>query len=119
MQVVEIKKKEANKVPQERRDELMKKARKEHEKMIRGQFEFIDAQGGWLDFVYRWFPGDPIQIIKLVHGEIVELPMGIAKHLNNTKKKVRTLGKELPEGRGVPSTFEVTSRVRFTPVEVL
>jgi hypothetical protein len=60
-----------------------------------------------------------------MHGEICELPMGIVKHLNNTKKKVRKFGLgiaerggEIPE-RGLPSTFEVQSRIRFTPMDVL
>lgn len=99
--------------------------RKEHDKPVKGMFEFLDAQGGWLDFNYRIFPDEPILTIRLVHGEICELPMGIVKHLNNTKKKVRKFGLgdaqrggELPT-RGLPSTFDVVSRVRFTPTEVL
>lgn len=120
MQIKELHKKQANRLSQEKFDELVKKARKEHDKPVRGMFEFLDAQGGWLEFSYRFFKGDPIITMKLVHGEICDLPMGIVKHLNNTKKKIRTLGKEInPNARGVPMTFEVQSRVRFTPVEVL
>ena len=62
---------------------------------------------------------------KFVHNEVCEIPMGLVKHLNNTIKKVRTFGTntgsergfELPD-RGLPSTYETNSRVRFTNVDL-
>lgn len=125
MEVKEIHKKQKRTISAEKSDEMINNLRKEHEKPVRGMFEFLDAQGGWLDFSYRYFPGEPLQVIRLVHGEITTLPMGIVKHLNNTRKKIRKFGLgnaerggELPV-RGLPSTYEVQSRVRFTPVDVL
>lgn len=109
-------------------DELLKKTRREHEKLVKGMFEFLDAQGGWIDFSYRFFKGEPLSTIRLIHGEICELPMGLVKHLNNTKKKIRKFGLDVGavrgselslEGRGLPSTYEVQSRLRFTPMDVL
>lgn len=112
-------------------EEKIKKLRKEHEKLVKGIFEFTDAQGGWLDFSYRFFPGEPILTIRLTHGEICDLPMGIVKHLNNCYKKVRLFdvngnGSTIPDGvqltdssRGVPSTYTKTSRVRFTPMDMM
>ena len=107
--------------------ELIKKLRKEHEKMVKGMFEFIDAQGGFLDFVYKFFPEDPVRTIHITHGEVCELPLGIVKHLNNTKKKVRCIGdttgalrgNELPEKGRIPMTHTTISRVRFTPMDVI
>ena len=120
MEVREINKKQKKTLPEPERLELIKKMRKEDEKMCSGMFEFIDAQGGWLEYSYRIYPGEPIQIIKLVHGERCDMPMGHVKHLNNTKKKVRRYRLELNEGSGkVPRTFETISRVRFTPADVL
>lgn len=99
-------------------DDLIKKKRKEDEKLVKGMFEFIDAQGGYLDFCYRFWPGESIQTFHIDHGEICELPMGIVRHLNNTKKKVRKINLEISEkGTQVPSSFERISRVRFTPLE--
>lgn len=117
--IKEIYKKPMQKVPAEVYEEKVKKLRKEYEKPVKGMFEFLDAQGGWLDFVYRFFPGEPIQQIRLMHGEICELPMGIVKHLNNTKKKIRRFDPQISEnGRGIPSSYETQSRVRFTPVDM-
>ncbi len=100
-------------------EEKIKKMRKEYEKLVKGKFEFLDAQGGWIDFNYKMFPGDPIVRYHLEHGEICELPMGIVKHLNNTVKKVRKANmQEIKEGtRGVPVTYETTSRLSFRPLE--
>ncbi len=126
MQIQEFHKKRANTLPPDKCEELVKKARKEYDKPCKGLFEFIDAQGGWLDFTERTFKDQPILTIRLTHGEICELPMGIVKRLNNTKKKVRTFGLntaqlkgELPAHGKLPSSFETISRIRFTPVDYM
>jgi hypothetical protein len=120
MEVRELNKKPKNTMPAAERDELVKKMRKEDERMVNGMFEFLDAQGGWLEFAYRKYPGEPIQMIKMIHGEICDLPMGIVKHLNNTKKKVRRYSMELAaSGQRAPRSYETVSRVRFTPSNVL
>ena len=99
-------------------EEKMAKLRKEHEKLVKGKFEFIDAQGGWLEFSYRFFPDDLLTNYKFMHGEICEIPMGLVKHLNNTNKKIRQINPQMND-RGVSSTFTTQSRVRFTPMEML
>ncbi len=106
-------------------EEKAKKLQKEYYKPIKGKFEFVDAQGGWIEFSDRPFKNDLIMVYKIFHGEVCELPMGLVRRLNNTYKKVRNLAAGSPDkatevtGRGVPSTFEVQSRIRFTPMEVM
>jgi len=120
MEVVEINKKQKKTLPPLERDALVKKMRAEDDKIRTGMFEFLDAQGGWLDFSYRKYPGESIKIIHIIHGEICDLPMGIIRQLNNTKKKVRRYNLELPSNGGkVPRTYDTTSRCRFTPTDVL
>jgi hypothetical protein len=120
MEVRELNKKPKNSLPPAEREALITKMRKEDDKVRTGMFEFLDAMGGWLEFAYRKYPGEPIQMIKMVHGEICDLPMGIIKHLNNTKKKVRRYAiQENPDGKKMPRSYEVVSRVRFTPTDVL
>jgi|ERR1700679_2067747 len=110
--------KATNKGTPEGNAELLKKMRKEHDKPVKGMFEFIDAQGGWIEFGYRVFKGEDPMTIKLVHGEICELPMGIVKHLNNTKKKIRKFKADL-DAAGKMSEHTVVSRLRFTPMDVI
>ena len=123
MHVKEIHKKPQITVSKEKSDEMIKKKRKEDERMIKGMFEFIDAQGGWLDFTTRFYPGEPIRTIHITHGEICDLPLGLVKHLNNTYKKVRNydLSKTIDDSmRGpMPTTYQKVSRVRFTPIDVM
>lgn len=103
-------------------DEMIKKMRKEDEKPVRGMFEFTEAEGGYFSFAYRFYPGEPIQMYTLIHGEICTLPMGIVKHINGTKKKVRRYAnvEQTPHGPiKQPNTYDTISRVRFVPYEFL
>jgi len=99
--------------------EKMEKLRKEGQKMIKGMFEFIDAQGGWLDFSYRFYPGEPVRTVHITHGEIVDLPKDLVKHLNNVYKKVRKMSPQLDEsGKALKmGVVERFSRTRFTPID--
>lgn len=119
VQVIEYKKKAINTAEPTKLEEMKKKLRKEHEKLVKGMFEFVDAQGGWLEFTYRWFKEDPLMKLRLVHGEVTELPMGIVKHLNNTVKKVRQMPTELPKDGKISQPVTKVSRVRFTPMDVI
>jgi hypothetical protein len=120
MEIKEINAKMKHTLPPAERDKLAKENRAKDDKLMKGMFEFIDAQGGFLEFSYRKYPGESIKIIKLIHGEICELPMGIVRHLNNTKKKIRRYDLSIPfEGGKPPRSFETISRVRFTPMDVL
>ncbi len=96
--------------------EKIKKMQKEGDKLVKGMFEFVDAQGGWLDFSFRYFPGEPIRTIKIIHGEICDLPMILVKHLNNVYKRVRTMPDNLDKGAPVVTKI---SRCRFTPMDVM
>lgn len=101
--------------------EKMEKMRKEGEKLVNGMFEFLDAQGGWLDFSYRFFPGEPIRTVRINHGEICDLPMILVKHLNNVWKKVRAPNRQMGENGQFISgpSVERISRTRFTPMDVM
>lgn len=116
MLITEFKKKAKASLSREKYDEELKKLRKSHDKLVKGRFEFTDAQGGWIEFTYRFFPDDILTVYKFIHGEVTEIPAGLVRHINNTKKKVRKFAINLdPNARGVPSTYEVQSRIMFIP----
>ncbi len=130
MQVKEMTRTAKKTLPVQEMEALVKKMKKESDKLVKGMFEFTDAQGGWIDFSYRFFRDDPLITMRLVHGEICDIPMGIVKHINNTYKKVRVVGEQaadtsspiagrkLPD-RGLPTTYTKTSRIRFIPMDVM
>lgn len=122
MRVIEFQKKTKNTKPKAEVEAMIKQMRKEDEKMVKGQFEFTEAEGGFFEFSLRLYPGDPIQTFQLVHGEICTIPMGVVKHLNGTKKKIRRYAnvEQAPVGPiKEPKTYEKLSRVRFVPCEYL
>ena len=125
MLVKEHHKKKINTASQPEVEEKVKKMRKEYDKPVKGMFEFVDAQGGWLDFTYRIFKDQAITQYRLIHGEICELPMGVVRHLNNCYKKIRlprqgNMDEMQRDGqRGMPMEVTKVSRVRFTPMDML
>ena len=122
VRVIELNRKKTNTKSRAEVEEMIKKMRKEYNVMVKGQFEFVDAEGGFFEFTERMFPGDNIQTIQLIHGEICEIPMGLAKRLNNTKQIISRYKdvEQAPNGPiRPPRTIETKSRVRFVPVDVL
>ncbi len=121
MQIKELSSKQVNRCSKDKYDELLKKLRKDGEKLIKGMFEFTDAGGGYLEFSYRFFPGEPIRTVRLDHGEICDLPMHLVKHLNNTFKKIRMMPREISINGGrvmENAPTQKTSRVKFIPIDV-
>ena len=121
MEITEYKKQTRNTVTKEKSDEMIRALRKRDEQMVNGLFEFIDAQGGWIEFSYRFYPGEPLRTVKIAHGEIVDVPRHLMIHLNNTYKKVRYLDENLDSKgkRGVPTKFNKISRIRFIPLNAI
>jgi len=122
MRVIELVKKKVNKRPKAEVEDMIKKMRADYERPIKGRFEFCDAEGGFFSFTERMFPGDGIQTIELIHGEVCEIPAGLAKRLNNTVHKIKRYQNLEQPPRGAikhPRTFETKSRVRFIPVDML
>ena len=108
-------------------DEKIKKLRKQGEKMRRGRFEFNDAKGGWFDFSYRFFPGDPVTTVRINHDEVTDIPELLMWHLNNVKRKVRQLNPKLldgdqpfAKGHAIKNCYvEKVSRVSFIPMDAI
>lgn len=120
MKVEEMIKKTPKTAQKAEMDEAIKKLRKEYSKLVKGKFEFTEAVGGWLEFTYKFFPGEPIQKYTITHGEICELPLGVVKILNNCVKKVRKYDMSSPAGMGkMPKSFSTESRLKFTPSEYM
>lgn len=126
MEVHEITKKIKHSKPKAEVDEMIKKWQKEYEKPVKGKFEFVEARGtatgAIFSFSERVFPGTPIMVYHIRHGETCIIPKGVAIRLNNTKQKIRVQSTTLQESgtvRGVPSTCETFSRVKFIPEDFL
>jgi hypothetical protein len=56
--------------------------RDKEREMVRGKFIFHEVPGGKMDFVFKKWEGDEIQMYSLSDGEIYTIPLAVAIHLN-------------------------------------
>lgn len=58
---------------------------KDREK-VKGIFRFYEVPGGSVSFNYRAYKEDEVERYDLLDGQVYELPLGVAKHLNKNGK---------------------------------
>lgn len=122
MRVIELQKKVKITKPKAEVEAMLKAQRKDDEKLVEGVFEFIEAGDGLFSFDYRFYPGDQIQTVHIVHGETCTIPMGLIRHLNGTKRKIAFYDNVEQNQTGavkpIPKYTRI-SRLKFTPSEFL
>lgn len=57
--------------------------RKEDSRMIKGIFQDHEVKGGTVQFPFRKWKGDPVEMYSLTDGQEYELPLAVVKHLNS------------------------------------
>lgn len=62
--------------------EEMNKMRAKDHKNVKGIFRCYEPRGGSFTFSFKKYPGDKVQKYTLVDGEKYDLPLMVAKHLN-------------------------------------
>ena len=62
-------------------DEMRKEREKDH-KLVKGIFRCYEPRGGSFTFSFKKYKGDKVETKTLVDGQTYELPLMIAKHLN-------------------------------------
>lgn len=93
--------------------------------IVKGKFMNIEQPGQQLSFVYKAYKGDPVKRYDLNCGEIYEIPLGVAMHLNEncatptyeyipgTKKMIAG---ENPDVRGAMKITRKVNRFLFQPL---
>lgn len=69
--------KRPSKEPKDLKDE-----RARDRETVRGIFRFHEVPGGTICFVYKKYKGDPVEKFTMVDGQVYNIPLGVAKHLN-------------------------------------
>jgi hypothetical protein len=49
---------------------------------VKGIFKFYECEGGVLSFSFKAYKWDNVERYSFVDGEVYEIPLGVAKHLN-------------------------------------
>ncbi len=63
-------------------DEQMKKMREKDNKTVKGIFRCYEPRGGSIDFSFKKYKGDNVFRKMMIDGNTYEIPLMIAKHLN-------------------------------------
>lgn len=83
--------------------ELKKKEQKEDSKLVRARYINHEyREGGRLEKPYCRYSGEPIQLYRLIHDHVYELPYGFVKEVNEGKIPVRS-DLQSVDGRNVNS----------------
>lgn len=86
-----------NKNSQETRDEVAQKLRIERDKdreIVKGVFKYYEVPGGMVGFCFKKYKEDALEKYELHDGQIYELPLAVAKHINgNTWYPVHQYGR--------------------------
>ena len=64
---------------------VKKSLKYERDKMrekVKGIFKFYEVPGGNLSFCYKEFKEDDVEKYSFTDGQIYEIPLGVARHLN-------------------------------------
>jgi len=77
--------------------------------MVKGMFKFHEVPGGQLDFSICIYKGDQVETYKLRDGEIVSIPLGVAKHLN---KNLWYPEYSYVQGEDMKNVAQVTKKIR-------
>lgn len=73
------------KATQDEKDKLadrMEYERARDREPVRGIFRFHECPGGVMSFWYKKYAKDDVERYDLVDGQVHEIPLGVAKHLN-------------------------------------
>ena len=80
-------------------DEI-KKLRDRDNKMVKGRFRNLESPGGTMKFVMKLYKGDPVMKFSMTDGEVYDVPLMVAKHLNNNC--TRETNQKLLDSSGYP-----------------
>jgi hypothetical protein len=72
-----------NETPKKISADEMRKMREKDNRLVKGIFRCYEPRGGSFTFNYKKYRGDQVQKYTMVDGNTYEVPMMVARHLNN------------------------------------
>lgn len=102
----------------EREDQALYDAWKEESRVVKGTFRCHEPRGGSVKFVFRKYKWDPVKTYFLEDGKEYELPLSVARHLNqNCNYGVHS---QVMDSQGNPTidrSGKVVSRMNFESLQ--
>lgn len=81
---------------------------KDREK-VKGIFRFYEVPGGTMSFVFKAYKEDPVERFDMVDGQVYEVPLGVARHLN---KNLWYPEYDYMKGEDSKNIMKITKKVR-------
>lgn len=63
-------------------DDQIRKMREKDHKIVKGIFRCFEPRGGSITFVFKKYKGDDVLKYTMTDGQVCEIPLMVAKHLN-------------------------------------
>lgn len=105
------------KSPRQVLNDRIKEQQREESRIVKGRFQCFQPVGGSVSFSFKKYKDDPVTTYNMKDGEIYEIPLSVARHLNqNCKYPINTLAMN-DNGTQRVDAGRWVSRVSFTPLE--
>lgn len=89
----------------------------EERRMVKGKFILHECPNGEHGFSFKKFKSDPLKNYSLKDGETYELPLSVARHLNNNVSYPSYKYKNDEAGRPTTTISEMIRRTSFQSLE--
>jgi hypothetical protein len=87
--------------------------------MVKGIFRFYEVPGGSISFVYKAYKEDPVERFDFVDGQVYNVPLGVAKHLNkNGSYPIHTYATD-GDGKPLMKVGQKVRRFSFQSLEFI
>lgn len=85
--------------------------------LVKGIFKYHECPGGVLSFWFRAHKGDRPERYRMRDGEQIKVPLGVARHLNKSGKRVVHKYKMNEDGAPSRDIGEIVNRYAFQSLE--
>jgi hypothetical protein len=68
--------------PEKDKRSSLKYQRDQDREMVKGIFQFYEVPGGSMSFCFKKYKEDQVERFDFMDGQIYNIPLGVAKHLN-------------------------------------
>ena len=103
--------------PRQILNDRIEQQRKEESRIVKGRFQCFEPVGGTVTFSFKKYKNDPVASYTMKDGEVYEVPLAVARHLNaNCKYPVNQLAVN-SDGSQRTDIGKWVPRMSFTPLE--
>lgn len=97
----------------------MRKMREKDNKVVKGIFRCYEPPGGSVTFSFKKYEGDPIAKYTMVDGQTYDIPLMVAKHLNQNCAYYKNIHLLDANGHAIVDKGKKVNRCSFESLEFM